>query len=93
MRKIAVAILILFCLTVTCATEVHIKSITIDGQSAYMLQVTGFAHQNNALQLKFKLSSALKQPIAIEQPTNSNNYVVKVGPVHDLKLAQELQKK
>ncbi|ASQ45682.1 GspD family T2SS secretin variant LspD [Legionella clemsonensis] len=93
MRKIAVAILILFCLTVTCATEVNIKSITIDGQSAYMLQVTGFAHQNNALQLKFKLSSALKQPIAIEQPANSNNYVVKVGPIHDFKLAQELQKK
>ncbi|CEK10940.1 GspD family T2SS secretin variant LspD [Legionella hackeliae] len=93
MRKIAVATLILFCLTVTCATEVNIKSITIDGQPAYMLHVGGFAHQNNALQLKFKLSSTIKQPIAIEQTTNQNNYAVQIGPIHDYALALELQKK
>ncbi|KTD22832.1 type II protein secretion LspD [Legionella lansingensis] len=93
MRKIAVGLLVLFCLTVVRATEVTIKSVTLEGKPAYVLQVGDFAHQNNALQLKFKLSYSIKQPINIEQSPNQSNYLVKVGPIPDYALAIDLQKK
>ncbi|KTC78364.1 GspD family T2SS secretin variant LspD [Legionella brunensis] len=93
MRKIAVGILVLFCFTVSRATEVSIKTVTVEGKPAYILQVGDFAHQNNALQLKFKLSSTINQPIAIAQAPNNNSYVVKIGPMSDYILAQNLQRK
>lgn len=92
MRKIAVILLFFLCFTAASTTEVSIKTVTVDGKPAYVLHVGEFAHQNNALQLKFKLSSSVKQPIAIEQ-SSDKNYTVKIGPMADYLLAKDLQKK
>ena len=92
MRKIAFYLALVF-ITYTHANEVALKTVTVDGNPAYVLQLGGFAHENNALQLKFKLSSSLNQPITIEHPANQEQYFVNIGPTNDYLLAKELQKK
>ncbi|KTD16188.1 GspD family T2SS secretin variant LspD [Legionella jordanis] len=91
MRKLAFCLIIYLHLAIACAAEVTIKTITSEGKPVYMLHVGDFAHQNNALQLKFKLSSKIKQPIVIEQSSNKNGYSVRIGPIEDYNLAKNLQ--
>lgn len=93
MRTIAVYLLVLFSLALARASEVTIKTVTVEGKPAYVLQVGKFTHQNNALQLKFKLSSSINQPITIEQSPDKNSYSVKIGPISDYVIAKDLQKK
>ncbi len=93
MRKIASYLLALFFSTNTFAADVTIKTVTVDGNPAYILNVGGFPHQNNALQLKLKLSSSLKQPTSLDHPANQDNYFINIGPINDYKTAQELQEK
>jgi general secretion pathway protein D len=92
MRKIAFSLLV-FCFTMACATEVTIKTLLQGDQSVYLLQIGQFAHQNNALQLKFKLSSYISDPIIIEPSATKDGYVVNIGPIKDYKLAKSLQQK
>lgn len=93
MRKVAFFLLILFFLTNNYATDVTLKRVMVDGKPAYMLYVGAFPHENNALQLKFKLSSSIKQPITIDHPANQDNYFVSIGPMDNYKTAIDLQKK
>jgi general secretion pathway protein D len=58
-----------------------------------MIRVGAFPHENNALQLKLKLSSIISQPIYLEHQAKYNNYYVNIGPVNELQDAQELEKK
>lgn len=93
MRKIAFYLLTLFYLVNTHAADVALKRVTVDGKPVYMLYVGTFPHENNALQLKFKLSSLIKEPITIDHPANQNNYFVNIGPINDYKTAITLQRK
>jgi general secretion pathway protein D len=70
MRKIAFYLLTLFSFVNTHAADVALKRVTVDGKPVYMLYVGTFPHENNALQLKFKLSSLIKEPITIDHPAN-----------------------
>lgn len=74
------------------ATEVAIKTVSVDGKPAYELHVGSFPHENNALQLKFKLSSSITQPLTIEHAPDKKNYFVKIGPIADYLVAQNLKK-
>lgn len=91
MQKIAFFLLILspFCY----GAEVALKAISLSGKSAYEILVGEFPHENNALQLKFKLASSIHQPISIDKTHKNNHFVVKIGPIKDQKTAVELQKK
>ncbi len=93
MRKIAFYLLTLFSLINTHAADVALKRVTVDGKPVYMLYVGAFPHENNALQLKFKLSSFIKEPITIDHPANQENYFVNIGPINDYKTAITLQRK
>ncbi|WP_044012593.1 GspD family T2SS secretin variant LspD [Legionella massiliensis] len=93
MRKLAFYILVQFFLNYAFATNVAIKTISKDGKPSYIVSVGSFPHENNALQLKFKLSSSLSQPITIDHPTNQQEYFVNIGPVSDYAVAQDLKKK
>lgn len=93
MRKIAFYIVLLFSLTSAFATDISIKTVSVEGKPAYVLNVGAFSHQNNALQLKFKLSSLINQPITIEHPPNQDGYYVQVGPLTDYLVAIDLKKK
>ncbi len=77
MRKIAFILMILIFLTVARATKVTIQTVPFEGKPGYTLQVGDFAHQNNALQLKFKLSSIINHPMVIEQSQDTDHYLVK----------------
>lgn len=93
MRKFAFYIVVQFLLINAYAAEVTIKTISVNAKPAYLVRVGSFAHESNALQLKFKLSSLVNQPTAVEQPTNQQHYFVTIGPLSDFTLALELQKK
>ncbi|MFC3908462.1 GspD family T2SS secretin variant LspD [Legionella dresdenensis] len=90
MRKIAF-LLLTACFILAYATDIDIKTVTIDGQAAYMLDAGAFPHENNALQLKFRLSSLLKQPVTIEHAADRNLYIVKIGPIIDRAQAEAIQ--
>lgn len=91
MRKITFLILISICLAFTHATTNDIKPITIEGKQAYELEAGRFLNENSALQLKLKLASSFKQLVTIDHPKNKNDYVVKIGPIEDYKIAQDIQ--
>jgi general secretion pathway protein D len=93
MLKIAFSILVLVCLPHAHATNITIKTMTREGKPTYFLYVGPFPHENNALQLKFKLSSTISQPVLIENLANQGQYYVKVGPIDDYQVAVDLQEK
>jgi general secretion pathway protein D len=75
------------------AADATIKTVTQDGVKAYELHVGNFPQENNALQAKLKLSSLLKQPTSIEFQKDKKTYVIKIGPIKDLTVAQNIQGK
>jgi general secretion pathway protein D len=91
MRIIAFFVLSLFYFISGFGTEVSIKTVILDGKTVYMLEAGAFPHESNALQLKFKLSSLLKQPVNIDYSVDRKLYSVNVGPVDDLKQAETIQ--
>ncbi|WP_347251766.1 GspD family T2SS secretin variant LspD [Legionella sp.] len=93
MRKFAFFLLTFLFIANTYATDVTLKTVTVSGKPAYMLYVGTFSQENNALQLKDKLSSSIKEPITIDHPANQNNYFVSIGPFNNYKAAIDLQKK
>ncbi|KTD29790.1 GspD family T2SS secretin variant LspD [Legionella maceachernii] len=93
MRKFAFFLLTFLFIANTYATDVTLKTVTVSGKPAYMLYVGTFSQENNALQLKVKLSSSIKEPITIDHPANQNNYFVSIGPFNNYKAAIDLQKK
>ncbi|MBA3537793.1 MAG: GspD family T2SS secretin variant LspD [Tatlockia sp.] len=93
MRKLAFYIVLQLFIIFAHATNLTIKTISIDGRPAYMIRVGAFPHENNALQLKLKLSSIISQSIYIEHQAEYKNYYVNIGPVNELQEAQELEKK
>lgn len=93
MRKFAFYLLILFYLIPAYTADVAINTVTQDGKPAYLVKIGPFPHENNALQLKFKLSSTQNQTVAIEHSANQTGYSVNVGPMSDYLIAKALQKK
>ncbi|WP_115302752.1 GspD family T2SS secretin variant LspD [Legionella beliardensis] len=92
MRKFVLIFLFVFCFTGVQAADIGIKKINLDGKTAYMVDAGAFPHENNALQLKFKLSSVYKQPIRIDYDKVRKLYIVKVGPITELDLAKTIRK-
>lgn len=68
-----------------------IKTEMIDGKPLYFIEAGSFPHENNALQLKLKLSSSLKQMVTIEPSADKSLFIVKVGPIDNLKQAEIIQ--
>ncbi|MCA0402862.1 MAG: GspD family T2SS secretin variant LspD [Proteobacteria bacterium] len=93
MRKYAFYLLAFLYATTSYSLDVTIKNQTADGKPTYLLQVGPFAQGNNALQLKFKLSSDIHEPINIEKPDNQKSYFVNIGPYHNYLAAREIQNK
>lgn len=93
MRKFAFYLLALLFLIYAQANDISIKKITMEGKPAYLLQIGGFAHENNALQLKFKLSSTVKETIQIEKSPTQDTFLVSIGPLDTLQAAEALQQK
>lgn len=92
MRRIAFLIINLFYSITMHATDVSIKTITMDGSPAYLIEAGAFPHENNALQLKFKLSSMFShQPISIHYLNDRKLYVVSIGPLLNSKQAEDIQ--
>lgn len=89
MRLIASLLLgTLYCISALAAT---IKPVVIDGKTLYMLEAGTFPNENSALQLKFKLSSQFKQKVSIDFLEQNKQYLVKLGPLKGLKLAESIQ--
>lgn len=91
MRKIALYVAVLCYLTLAHSADVNIKTVNHEGKTAYELQAGAFAHENNALQLKFKLASLFKQPVTIDLSPDKHLYRVKIGPISDHTIAQTIQ--
>ena len=62
------------------------------GKTLYMLEVGSFPNENNALQLKFKLSSQFKQKVSIEYLDSKKRFVVIIGPLNELQEAKEIER-
>ncbi|KTC67897.1 type II protein secretion LspD [Legionella birminghamensis] len=92
MRTGALLISLLFLTFTAFAADVGLKTITIDGEKAYVLEAGAFPKESSALQLKLKLSALFKQPLTIDYQKDRKLYVVKMGPLKNLEQAQELQK-
>ncbi|MBA2652066.1 MAG: type II protein secretion LspD, partial [Tatlockia sp.] len=93
MRKLAFYIILQFFLIYAHATGVTIKTISMDGSPAYIIRVGSFPHENNALQLKFKLSSLINQSISIGHQPKDQKYYVDIGPIYEHQVALDLKKK
>ncbi|KTD61659.1 GspD family T2SS secretin variant LspD [Legionella spiritensis] len=91
MGKIAFLLLILCCTAFKVTAAVNIKTIMLDGKQVYELEVGHFANENNALQHKLKLSSTLKQPVAIVRSQDKSGFTVKIGPVEDYQVALNIK--
>lgn len=91
MRNFVLIFLVIFCFTDVQAADIGIKKINLDGKTAYMVSAGAFPHENNALQLKFKLST-YKQPIHIDYDKFRKLYLIDVGPISNLELAKTIQK-
>lgn len=73
------------------AADVNLKTVSKEGKTAYLLEAGAYPHENNALQLKFKLSSQLQQPVNIDYLKEKSLYLVTVGPITNFKEAQTIQ--
>lgn len=93
MQKLAFYLLTLFLLATSYASNVTLKTVTVDGKPAYMLYVGTFSQEDSALQLKSKLSSLITEPITLDQPANQKDYFLNIGPLKDYKTAIDLQRK
>lgn len=91
MLKFALMLLTLFCLNVSFANKAaEVKTIIVEGHPAYIVVVEGLVTQNNALQLKFKLSSFIHDPMIIEKGSD-NLFLIRIGPLKEIAAAQEIQ--
>jgi general secretion pathway protein D len=93
MRTTAFFILGLFYSILSFAADFSIKTVNLEDKVAYTLDAGAFPHESNALQLKFKLSSLFKQPVSIEYSAERKLYIVTIGPIDDIKVAQTIQHK
>jgi len=93
MRTIALFLLSLLFVFSVHATDVSIRTLNIDGKTAYVLDAGAFPNENNALQLKFKLSAMFKQPISIDYDKNTHLHIVKIGPLSDLTEAEAIRQR
>lgn len=91
MRTIALFLLSLLYVFSVHATDVSIKTLIVDGKTAYVLDAGAFPNENSALQLKFKLSAMFKQPISIDYDNTTHLHIVKIGPLAELKEAELIQ--
>ena len=96
LRKIGLLLSVILCFIAgmlfrTQAVGAEIKNIVRDGQQNYIVEAGNFNNENSALQLKLKLSSTLKQSVTIDHETNSQSYLVKIGPIDELEVAQNIQ--
>lgn len=92
MRINAFLILIFLCFfSLVFATDVTIKTNLLEGKTIYTIDAGAFPNESSALQLKFKLSSLFKQPIAIDYLKERKLYVVKIGPLYDIKEAETIK--
>ncbi|MBA2656203.1 MAG: GspD family T2SS secretin variant LspD [Tatlockia sp.] len=91
MRKLAFYLVLHFFLICSHASSVTIKTINVDGKPTYLVRIGSFPHENNALQLKFKLSSLTTQTISIGHRKDLLNYYVDIGPISELAIAEELK--
>jgi len=88
-----------FCLSMLCwssilhATDIHIKPITQNDKSVYLLEIGALPLQSDADALKNKLSTSVQHPMIIEHSSKDNNFVLQVGPVTDYAQARDLQGK
>lgn len=93
MRKLAFYILVQFFLIYAHATDVNVKTISKDGKPSYIVRIGSFPHENNALQLKFKLSSTINQPITLGHSADQQAYFVDLGPFNNLQAAKDIKEK
>ena len=96
LRKVGLLIAVILYLMIdmlsyTEAAGANIKTILIDGKPNYLVEAGNFNNENSAQQLKLKLSSTLKQAIAIDHEKNSPSYLVKIGPIDTLETAENIQ--
>ncbi len=91
MRRGTLLILSIIGSALAYAADVNLKTVSKDGKTTYLLEAGAYPHQNNALQLKFKLSSQLHKPVNIDYLKDRSLYLVTVGPISDLLEAQNIQ--
>lgn len=73
------------------AADAEIRTETFNGKTAFSLIAGTFIHENNALQLKFQLSSKFKEPVTIEYINQQQIYLVKIGPIYNISTAETIK--
>lgn len=72
--------------------QIDVKTVTIGKDNHYLVEAGRFRNENSALQYKLKLSSILKQNISIEKIADSQDFLVRIGPLADKESAVRIQK-
>ena len=62
----------------------------LQGNTRYLVEAGRFDNPNSALQLKLRLLNTIKQPINIVEDKNNKSYSVQIGPIDNLKIAQNI---
>ncbi|STX51610.1 type II protein secretion LspD [Legionella busanensis] len=91
MRRFGLILLIGFCFSAVQAADFKINKVIVDNKTVYMVDAGAFPYESNAEQLKAKLSTTFKQPVAVNFDKTKKLYVVTVGPIADLQLAKTIQ--
>ncbi|MCC5792574.1 MAG: GspD family T2SS secretin variant LspD [Legionellaceae bacterium] len=87
-------LLLSYCLTsVVFASEVTIRTVSIDGQDAYVIHAGAFAHKKNADELQKKISDLSHMPVELQYLPEKKLWLVKTAPLNDYNEALELQNK
>ncbi len=72
--------------------DLGITTLTQHNKTTFLVSVGAFSQQSEADALLKKLSAQIKQPIFIQQHTDTGLYVVQIGPVEDYRVAVALEK-
>lgn len=92
MRKSTLLILGIICPAIAYVADTNLKTITLEGKTAYMLEAGAYPHESSALQFKFKLASQFQQPVSISYLNDRHLYLVTMGPIDDFEKAKTIEK-
>lgn len=92
MRTSIITILCFFYFFSAPSVASNLKPVTLEGNTAYLIDAGAFPHENNALQMKLKLSSQFRQPVSINYQPDKKLYLVTLGPIHNLQQAEEIER-
>ncbi len=93
MRIFFVGVCLLLFSCVAMSGDLGIVTTSQQGKPVFWVHIAAFAQQADAEALQKKVSAEVQQPITIQHQADKGQYMVKIGPISDYRIALDLDKK